>query len=100
MTRLDNSRHIRAPRGSQLNAESWLTEAPLRMLMNNLDTEVAERPNGRAVNGDIGGAVRDIHREGGVGIGFSRHAGMVIVCDGTPWAGVSSVTPDMQPILG
>ena len=39
--RLDNERAIRAPRGSELSAKSWLTEAPLRMLMNNLDSEVA-----------------------------------------------------------
>ncbi len=44
MTRLDNSRRIRSPRGSTLSARSWLTEAPLRMLMNNLDPDVAERP--------------------------------------------------------
>ena len=43
-TRLDNARIIRAPRGTQLTAKSWLTEAPLRMLMNNLDPEVAEKP--------------------------------------------------------
>ena len=42
-TRLDNARVIRAARGSELSAKSWLTEAPLRMLMNNLDPEVAER---------------------------------------------------------
>ena len=42
--RLDNSRSIRAPRGTDISAKSWLTEAPLRMLMNNLDAEVAERP--------------------------------------------------------
>jgi urocanate hydratase len=47
MTRIDNARTIRAPRGPELSARSWLTEAPLRMLMNNLDPEVAERP-GRA----------------------------------------------------
>ena len=35
--RIDNSRKIRAPRGTKLSAKSWLTEAPLRMLMNNLD---------------------------------------------------------------
>ncbi|MGH8815324.1 MAG: hypothetical protein ACREX5_01945, partial [Achromobacter pestifer] len=35
---------IRAPRGNQLTAKSWLTEAPLRMLMNNLDPDVAENP--------------------------------------------------------
>jgi urocanate hydratase len=59
MTRLDNARHIRAPRGSQLNAKSWLTEAPLRMLMNNLDAEVAERPSELVVYGGIGRAARD-----------------------------------------
>ena len=37
---------VRAPRGSRLSAKSWLTEAPLRMIMNNLDPEVAERPDG------------------------------------------------------
>ena len=59
MTRLDNARHIRAPRGSQLNAKSWQTEAPLRMLMNNLDAEVAERPSELVVYGGIGRAARD-----------------------------------------
>ncbi len=59
MTRLDNARHIRAPRGSQLNAKSWQTEAPLRMLMNNLDAEVAERPGELVVYGGIGRAARD-----------------------------------------
>ena len=44
VSRVDNSRNIKAPRGSKLNARSWLTEAPLRMLMNNLDPEVAENP--------------------------------------------------------
>ncbi len=39
-----NSRIIRANRGTTLQAKSWLTEAPLRMLTNNLDPEVAERP--------------------------------------------------------
>jgi urocanate hydratase len=43
-TRLDNSRVIRAPRGDKLSALSWSTEAPMRMLMNNLDPEVAEKP--------------------------------------------------------
>ena len=59
MSRLDNTRHIRAPRGTQLNAKSWLTEAPLRMLMNNLDAEVAERPSELVVYGGIGRAARD-----------------------------------------
>ena len=43
--RLDNDRTIRAPRGTDITAKSWQTEAPLRMLLNNLDREVAERPN-------------------------------------------------------
>ena len=59
MTRIDNARVIRAPRGSELSAKSWLTEAPLRMLMNNLDPDVAEKPNELVVYGGIGRAARD-----------------------------------------
>src|SRR3981081_2311168 len=58
-TRLDNARVIRAARGPQLSAKSWLTEAPLRMLMNNLDPEVAEKPHELVVYGGIGRAARD-----------------------------------------
>ena len=58
-TRLDNARTIRAPRGPQISAKSWLTEAPLRMLMNNLDDEVAEKPQELVVYGGIGRAARD-----------------------------------------
>ncbi|MBX3550922.1 MAG: urocanate hydratase [Pseudolabrys sp.] len=58
MSRIDNTRSIRAPRGSELNAKSWLTEAPLRMLMNNLDAEVAEKPHELVVYGGIGRAAR------------------------------------------
>jgi urocanate hydratase len=50
---------IRAPRGNKLNAKSWLTEAPLRMLMNNLDPDVAENPQELVVYGGIGRAARD-----------------------------------------
>ena len=50
---------IRAPHGTQLTARSWLTEAPLRMLMNNLDPDVAERPDELVVYGGIGRAARD-----------------------------------------
>ncbi|MBY0613042.1 MAG: urocanate hydratase [Beijerinckiaceae bacterium] len=59
MTRLDNARVIRSPQGSQLSAKSWLTEAPMRMLMNNLDPKVAERPGELVVYGGIGRAARD-----------------------------------------
>ncbi|HXV04084.1 MAG TPA: hypothetical protein VFP24_10970, partial [Gaiellaceae bacterium] len=50
---------IRAPRGTALNARSWATEAPLRMLLNNLDPEVAERPEELVVYGGSGKAARD-----------------------------------------
>ncbi len=59
MTRIDTTRVIRAPRGAERTARSWLTEAPLRMLMNNLDAEVAERPSELVVYGGIGRAARD-----------------------------------------
>ena len=55
----DPHTNIRAPRGTTLSARSWLTEAPLRMLMNNLDPEVAERPDDLVVYGGIGRAARD-----------------------------------------
>jgi urocanate hydratase len=51
-------RTIRAPRGTELNARSWSTEAPLRMLLNNLDSEVAERPEELVVYGGSGRAAR------------------------------------------
>ncbi|MFY8114023.1 MAG: urocanate hydratase, partial [Rhabdaerophilum sp.] len=57
--RLDNARIIRAARGDTLTAKSWLTEAPLRMLMNNLDPDVAEKPGELVVYGGIGRAARD-----------------------------------------
>ena len=50
---------IRAPRGTELNARSWSTEAPLRMLLNNLDAEVAERPEELVVYGGTGKAARN-----------------------------------------
>lgn len=59
MTRLDKTRVIRPATGSSLSAKSWLTEAPLRMLMNNLHPDVAERPEELVVYGGIGRAARD-----------------------------------------
>ncbi|PTE12468.1 urocanate hydratase [Mesorhizobium helmanticense] len=53
-----NIREVRSPRGTELNARTWLTEAPLRMLMNNLDPDVAENPNELVVYGGIGRAAR------------------------------------------
>ena len=57
--RNDPSRQIRAPRGNALTCRSWLTEAPFRMLQNNLDAEVAENPAELVVYGGIGRAARD-----------------------------------------
>ena len=51
--------HYKAPRGTQLHARSWQTEAPLRMLLNNLDAEVAENPDELVVYGGIGQAARN-----------------------------------------
>ncbi len=59
MNRLDNSRIIKPATGTTLSAKSWLTEAPLRMLMNNLHPDVAERPEELVVYGGIGRAARD-----------------------------------------
>ena len=57
--RIDKTRNIRAPRGSELNCKSWLTEAPYRMIQNNLDAEVAEKPHELIVYGGIGRAARN-----------------------------------------
>ena len=54
-----HARPVRSPRGTALTARSWSTEAPLRMLMNNLDPEVAERPDDLVVYGGTGRAARD-----------------------------------------
>ncbi|MFT4057786.1 MAG: urocanate hydratase, partial [Novosphingobium sp.] len=59
MTRIDNTRVIKPATGTQLSAKSWLTEAPLRMLMNNLHPDVAENPAELVVYGGIGRAARD-----------------------------------------
>jgi urocanate hydratase len=63
LTSAQGTRHadrvIRAPRGTERSAKSWLTEAPLRMLMNNLDPEVAENPQALVVYGGIGRAARN-----------------------------------------
>ena len=57
--RIDPSRKIKAPTGNQLTCKSWLTEAAYRMIQNNLDPEVAEKPEELIVYGGIGRAARD-----------------------------------------
>jgi len=59
VTRIDTTRTVRAPRGTELTCRSWLTEAPFRMLQNNLDPEVAENPAELVVYGGIGRAARN-----------------------------------------
>ena len=56
---MDGARPVRSPRGTALTARSWQTEAPLRMLQNNLDPDVAERPDDLVVYGGTGRAARD-----------------------------------------
>ena len=56
---MEGARPVRAPRGTTLTAQSWQTEAALRMLQNNLDPEVAERPDDLVVYGGTGRAARD-----------------------------------------
>ena len=57
--RIDNTRKIKSPHGNELSCKSWATEAPMRMLMNNLDAEVAEKPHELVVYGGIGRAARN-----------------------------------------
>ena len=59
MSKTSNVRVVRAPRGREMTAKTWAAEAALRMLMNNLDPEVAERPEDLVVYGGIGKAARD-----------------------------------------
>lgn len=58
-TRTDTSRHIASPTGTDLSCKSWLTEAPFRMLQNNLHPDVAENPQSLVVYGGIGRAARN-----------------------------------------
>jgi len=58
-TRIDTTRIVRAPRGSALSCRSWLTEAAFRMIQNNLDPDVAEKPSELVVYGGIGRAARN-----------------------------------------
>ena len=58
-TMLRNIGEVRSPTGTELTTKSWATEAPMRMLMNNLDPDVAERPEELVVYGGIGRAARN-----------------------------------------
>jgi urocanate hydratase len=98
--RIDNARTIRAPHGSTLHAKSWLTEAPMRMLMNNLDPDVAERPSELVVYGGIGRAARDWNAFDQIVATLKRLEGdqTLLVQSGKP-VGVFTTHPDAPRVL-
>ncbi len=100
MTRIDNMRTIRAPRGTALSARSWLTEAPLRMLMNNLDPDVAEHPAELVVYGGIGRAARDWESFDRIVAALSRleEDQSLLVQSGKP-VGIFRTHPDAPRVL-
>ncbi|MGC8469465.1 MAG: urocanate hydratase [Acetobacteraceae bacterium] len=100
LSRLDNARRIRSPRGTLLRAKSWLTEAPLRMLMNNLDPEVAEKPEELVVYGGIGRAARDWESFDRIAATLARLEAdeTLLVQSGKP-VGVFRTQPDAPRVL-
>ena len=100
MRSIDNTRVIRAARGTAMTAKSWLTEAPLRMLMNNLDPEVAERPNDLVVYGGIGRAARDWESFDKIVVALRRLESdqTLVVQSGKP-VGVFRTHPDAPRVL-
>ncbi len=100
MTRIDNMRIVRAARGTELTAKSWQTEAPLRMLMNNLDPDVAERPGELVVYGGIGRAARDWDCFDRIAATLRRLEGdqTLLVQSGKP-VGVFQTHPDAPRVL-
>jgi urocanate hydratase len=100
MNRTDSTRDIRAPTGTALSARSWLTEAPLRMLMNNLDPAVAERPAELVVYGGIGRAARDWESVDAI-VATLRRLGpeqTLLIQSGKP-VGVFETHPDAPRVL-
>src|SRR5688572_19510826 len=99
-SRLDNSRSIKAPVGRTLSALSWLTEAPLRMLMNNLDQDVAEHPEELVVYGGIGRAARDWNSYDRIvaGLKLLGDDETLLVQSGKP-VGIFTTHPDAPRVL-
>ncbi len=95
-----NRRIIRAPRGPKLTARSWATEAPLRMLMNNLDPEVAENPDDLVVYGGIGKAARNWACYDAIIAGLARMAAdeTLLVQSGKP-VGIFKTHADAPRVL-
>src|SRR5208282_928751 len=99
-THVFGPRTVRAARGTTLTARSWLTEAALRMLMNNLDPDVAERPEDLVVYGGIGRAARDWQCYDEIVSVLNRLADdeTLLVQSGKP-AGVFKTHPDAPRVL-
>ena len=100
MKRIDNQRVIHAPHGTELTAKSWLTEAPMRMLMNNLDPGVAEKPSELVVYGGIGRAARDWDSFDRIiaALRVLEHDETLLVQSGKP-VGVFKTQPDAPRVL-
>ena len=100
MMRIDNQRVIHAPHGTELTAKSWLTEAPMRMLMNNLDPGVAEKPSELVVYGGIGRAARDWDSFDRIiaALRVLEHDETLLVQSGKP-VGVFKTQPDAPRVL-
>lgn len=97
---LSSERVIRAPRGPQLSCRSWLTEAPLRMLMNNLDPEVAERPQDLVVYGGIGKAARSWEAYDAIIMSLRRlEADQTLLIQSGKPVGVFRTHPDAPRVL-
>src|ERR1700677_3552555 len=85
---MEGARTVRAPRGTTLTARSWQTEAPLRMLMNNLDPDVAERPDDLVIYGGTGRAARSWQAfdEIGAALGRPENDETLLIQSGKPVA--------------
>jgi urocanate hydratase len=99
-SRSDNTRRIKSPIGTKLTARTWLTEAPLRMLMNNLDADVAEHPEELVVYGGIGRAARDWNSFDRIVAGLKLLADdeTLLVQSGKP-VGIFTTHPDAPRVL-
>ncbi|MBV9620925.1 MAG: urocanate hydratase, partial [Gammaproteobacteria bacterium] len=100
MTDSSHRMPLRAPRGTALSCRSWLTEAPLRMLMNNLDPEVAERPAELVVYGGIGKAARNwqCYEQIVAALRALQDDGTLLIQSGKP-VGVFRTHPDAPRVL-
>src|SRR3954464_4352737 len=100
MDNLNTRRPLRAPRGTELSCRNWISEAALRMLFNNLDPEVAERPEDLVVYGGIGKAARNWEAFDQIVAALRRLGddGSLLIQSGKP-VGVFRTHPDAPRVL-